>query len=76
MAESTIVYIKCPHCNGTGKSNIAGDLDKEGILRNCPKCQGEGYYVSGKIDTTDIMADLVVCKRKLKKLMDKLEVGD
>ena len=49
----------------------------------CPNCGGLGctLCVDGKItasvmNTTDIMADLDKCKKRLKKIMDKLEITE
>ena len=49
----------------------------------CPNCGGlgctlctDGKYTISTIDITDIMADLDKCKKRLKKIMDKLEINE
>ena len=74
MSEATIKQT-CRVCEGTGK--VSNKLSWEGnpIEENCLPCNGIGYLLS-ILDTTDIMTDLDKCKRRLKKIMDKLEIGD
>lgn len=72
MANSVQVKAKCPFCKGDG---IYESLT--GSPSPCPYCEGLGYSMPGsEIDVTEIMADLDKCKKRLKKIMDKLEVLD
>ena len=53
------------------------------IMVKCPNCGGsgctlcvDGKYTVSTMVVTDIMADLDKCKKRLKKIMDKLGVDD
>ena len=70
------IKIKCSRCLGTGSDNNNRDSEGNPAVEFCIPCNGVGYIAKDKIDTTDIMADLDKCKKRLKKIMDKLELID
>jgi len=75
MTESNI-RIKCGRCNGTGVDDNTMDDNEVPIPKSCISCGGDGWLESFKVDTTDIMDDLGRCKKRLKKIMDHLGIGD
>ena len=51
-------YIRCAACNGVGTIPNSF-LDPEGIpvtdgTKTCPRCNGEGKYLWGKLDVSDL----------------------
>jgi len=61
---------KCSFCDG-GK--VLGSSQEP---RTCEKCNGTGVETLGEINLDAIMDDLDKCKKRLKKIMDKLEISD
>jgi hypothetical protein len=70
---------KCPTCGASGF------VDND----PCPDCYGQGItpirydyariykkFDEIKADTVTLLDDVQTCKRRLKKIMDKLEIGD
>jgi len=62
--------IKCPRCLGTGSdSNVTPPI-------LCDACSGTGYIDSALIDTTEITNELNWLKKKIKKILQKLEISE
>ena len=61
---------KCSRCLGTG---IDTNMTPPGV---CISCEGSGYYGADFVDVTELAEDVDKCKRRLKKIMDKLEISD
>lgn len=62
--------IKCTRCNGTG---IDDNLNPPA---SCLICGGDGYVQSSLIDTTELMNELDWLKKKIKKILQKLEIPE
>jgi DnaJ-class molecular chaperone len=60
----------CPKCHGTGVISVG-----EGTIP-CNRCVGDGQLEIGLIDSTALEADVAKCLRRLKKIMDKLDLAD
>jgi DnaJ-class molecular chaperone len=76
MSESK-KYSRCPKCYGTGICNTYNAITEETTVEDpCVNCSGQGYFEDGKIDTTEIMDKLDWLKKKVKKILDKLEVPE
>ena len=76
MRESKIIE-RCQWCGGTGINKETKDILGNPIEIPCTYCGADGKFESSRaVDTTDIMEDLDKIKKRLKKIMDKLEVGD
>jgi hypothetical protein len=69
MSETTI-QIKCTRCLGTG---IDDNLMPPGP---CMACGGDGLVGSAVVDTTDIMDELDWLKKKIKKILNQLEIPE
>lgn len=61
----------CPKCHGTGILAVG-----ESGSDPCNRCNGDGQLVIGLVDSTSLEEDVTKCLRRLKKIMDKLEVND
>lgn len=63
----TVLYQKCPHCNGTGEYSPASGVNGQTFTCNWLDCNGTGFITFGKIgfDLTDI-------KDKLDDIWEKL----
>ena len=62
--------IKCSRCSGTGiDDNVNPSVP-------CAGCGGDGYVESSLIDTTEVMNELDWLKKKIKKILKKLEIED
>jgi hypothetical protein len=73
---STLIktYAICGRCLGTKVVSASND---EGTIEiPCESCGATGYFEVGNLDVTDLQTDITKCLRRLKKLMDKLEVTD
>ena len=55
---------------GTGFDNTSANSGE------CIPCAGLGYIAKDKIDITSLQADIDKILRRLKKIMDKLELTD
>jgi len=78
MAKTTS-FQDCARCKGTGKSLELIDSANPSLGTEdkiCINCNGDGFIKWGDLDVTEIMTDLDKCKRRLKKIMDKLEIND
>jgi hypothetical protein len=73
MATWIPVRRKCVVCGGDGIfTSPSGDSIP------CPSsCEGTGYCDTGMaVDITDLQADMTKALRRIKKIMDKLEIAD
>lgn len=75
MANPTIPG-RCGRCIGTGVDDNTKDNDGNPALIPCASCGGSGNVANGMIDLTDLQADMDKVLRRLKKIMDKLEVTE
>ena len=76
MSEVTLNGI-CATCSGTGIQDAGQDNQGNPVpSKTCLACNGTGKLPMGVLDTTDLKDDLDKIKRRLKKIMDKLEIGD
>ena len=77
MPNTLNIKSDCPNCNGTGispnKKLVDGVQVPEGP---CPTCESIGIITKLTIDFTEVQGDLDKILRRLKKIMDKLEVGE
>jgi excinuclease UvrABC ATPase subunit len=65
----------CGKCKGMGL--MLSEVDGvPGPEVPCDSCAGEGAYEDMVLDTTELQADINKCLHRLKKIMDKLEIGD
>lgn len=63
-------------CLGTGIYQSI-DQDRVVIIQDpCETCGGTGYLEEGKSDTTEIINELDWIKKKIKKILTKLEVPE
>ena len=62
--------VKCTRCMGTG---IDDNLVPPGP---CVVCGGDGYITSASLDVTEMMNELDWLKKKIKKILQKLEISD
>ena len=69
MSDLKIKY-RCARCLGTG---IDDNLDPP---EYCSACEGNGFYERDKIDITDLQSDIDKILHRLKKIMDKLDIGE
>jgi DnaJ-class molecular chaperone len=58
------ITTKCHRCNGTGIGTPDGA---------CPSCSGAGFVTTSVIRSSDAIDKIL---HRLKKIMDKLEIGD
>jgi DnaJ-class molecular chaperone len=65
-----LIKSDCPKCKGTGIIDVALGTGP------CMRCGGDGKQEFGDLISTDLEADVTKCLRRLKKIMDKLEVND
>jgi len=75
--DEAFITVACRWCLGTG-SILEGNKDAEGnpIIIPCSHCdETHRNNSTHALDITAIMADLSVTKKRLKKIMDKLEIG-
>ena len=76
MADTFLkTYVMCMRCLGT-KIVTLPDAQGNPVQQPCDGCDGTGVRESAQIDTVDMRTDITLCKRRLKKIMDKLGVGD
>jgi len=78
MAEKLEIKVMCNSCLGTG-INPGRHLEGEVMVPDtgpCPSCAGLGKMTMSEIDFTAIDTDIKKILRRLKKIMDKLEVID
>lgn len=66
--------IKCNRCSGTGTDDNIQNPDGSVTPGNCLICGGDGYIESALIDTTEVTAELDWIKKKIKKILQKLEI--
>jgi len=64
------IYNICPECRGAGVS----DPNSSGATNNCGRCEGTGRQYIGNADDIEIIDELDTIKKRLKKIMDKLEI--
>ena len=64
------IKFMCPRCMGTGFDNTSANSGE------CIPCAGLGYIAKDKIDITSLQADIDKILRRLKKIMDKLEINE
>ena len=75
MANQTDVSTECERCQGTGIHTDRGVNGQPDVNENpCIVCNGKGFIKSGIIDTTGIMNELDWLKKKIKKILQKLEI--
>jgi DnaJ-class molecular chaperone len=77
MADEIKTYIMCPRCLGTGIYTTEDSTTHLPIVEDpCTNCGGAGYFETGKTDTTEIMDELDWIKKKIKKILNKLEIEE
>lgn len=65
-----ITKIKCSRCNGTGiDNNVIPNIQ-------CLSCDGVGFVQSEVIDITVLINELDWIKKKIKKILNKLEIPE
>ena len=64
----------CYACGGSGR--VDEWIEEVNVGKDCIVCSGTGKLTSEIIDITDLQADITKILRRLKKIMDKLEIGD
>ncbi len=72
-------YRKCPRCLGTGVFTTADPIPDDPYAPDedpCTSCLGTGYLEVGKVDSTDITDELDWIKKKIKKILNKLEIPE
>jgi len=67
------MYVKCLTCDGSGKIMTHEEIPTE---MDCPTCNGLGKALRSTIDTTDIMNELDWIKKKIKKILQKLDIPE
>ena len=61
---------KCQRCLGTGMdNNVSPSI-------TCVSCGGTGYIGEAKIDSTEMMNELDWLKKKIKKILQKLDIPE
>ena len=70
------ITIKCGRCNGTGIDDNKRDENGNIIPESCTSCGGDGYIESALIDVTEVMDLLDWIKKKIKKILQKLELPE
>ena len=70
------ITIKCGRCNGTGIDDNAVDEEGNPIPESCISCGGDGFIESGLLDVTEVMNELDWIKKKIKKILNKLEIDE
>ena len=71
-----ILKFKCGRCSGTGIDDNQKDENGNSIPESCIPCSGTGYSAGGMIDTTEVMDLLDWLKKKIKKILQKLEIPE
>ena len=71
-----VLKIKCGRCGGTGTDENVRDQNGNVVPQSCTSCGGIGYVELGLMDMTVVIEDLAICKRRLRKILDKLEIED
>jgi len=70
------ITIKCGRCNGAGSDDNKRDAEGNIIPESCISCGGDGYIESALIDVTEVMDSLDWLKKKIKKILKKLEIEE
>jgi len=72
--DKLTTYTICQRCLGTG---INGGNIPPGVDENpCSNCKGTGYVNEGIIDFTLVMTELDWIKKKIKKILNKLDIPE
>jgi len=71
--EQLKTYVKCGRCDGTGIAYTTSNLQPIILEDPCTQCAGSGFHVIGKVDG---MVELDWIKRKIKKVLQKLEIPE
>jgi len=71
-----ILKFKCGICSGTGTDNNQKDENGNVVPESCIPCNGTGYSDSVLIDSTEVMDLLDWLKKKIKKILVKLELPE
>lgn len=83
MIEQFKIFKRCPLCNGTGITPVAAGTPPF----CCVMCKGTGQIQSQTVDGAEqeaseiakldaLQADVTKCLRRLKKILDKLEITE
>jgi len=73
---STIkLSVKCSTCGGTGLESITNE-DGNTTTRTCSAYGGDGWLDTGLIDSTLLTDELDWLKKKIKKILKKLEIEE
>jgi len=75
MPDKAILSVKCPRCGGTGTHKVF-NLDNVIVDENCTLCLGVGTIACGNVDVTDLMDELDWIKKKIKKILQKLDIPE
>jgi len=77
MADDIKTYTMCPRCLGAGIYTTEDPVTHVPVVEDpCTNCNGEGYFEAGKMVTTEIMDELDWIKKKIKKILNKLEIEE
>ncbi len=68
--------VRCSTCDGTGIDRNQKDENGNVIPKTCIACNGDGWLDTGVIDTTEITDELGWIKKKIKKILQKLEISE
>jgi DnaJ-class molecular chaperone len=60
----------CSRCRGTKVD------DNINPPAPCSSCEATGYTNGDVVELTELSDDITICKRRLKKIMDKLEITE
>jgi hypothetical protein len=68
------IYKRCGMCLGTGIYRVKNEVTNSEIVQDpCETCGGSGYFEDGKIDTTDLMAELDYIHGKVTAIWNKIK---
>jgi len=72
------VTITCPKCHGTGIYERGSVVELDGILsvNPCPMWNGDKILIAHHIDIEEIITELDWIKKKIKKILNKLELPE
>jgi len=76
MSKLNITGI-CPWCNGTGTTTTPQGIDGNLVTEPCSHCESTGYLETiSRLDITEVMDLLDWIKKKIKKILVKLELPE
>ena len=75
MAILTI-QMPCGRCGGSGSDDNRKDAEDNPIVVECSSCGGTGLLDNAKMDVSVITDELDWLKKKVKKILQKLEIPE